>query len=433
MAGCAANLAMRTFTVCKMQPSRVAIFGKRGPGRAGPGQRRPQVLPTKNEHNLKYLSLPTRTPHARTSDSLDYEETLFEEEFSLSVKPQPTNGGAAEEPAVTPLQTRSDDAAVTQRKGPGTWRTFLRDSIGGMDNRVKGIILLNIMTLLMGSNWVVVKQSGASFDPFVFAALRFSLAAGGLLPFIAKPSPHFSKVVRAGLEVGMWSALGYLTQAVALQETDASRASLLSTFTVLAVPVFAGLSGQQIKPLVWASAIGALVGTAMLEQGGSPPNGGDALSIVSAIFFGLQIFRTEYWSRQIPKDLSLQLLGVSVATVAVICTSGALISHYQDIINYWDRVSQLYTTIREAHVPLGELCYTAWCSTDLVLFIEILALQDVTSTEAAVIYSMEPISGALFAYAFLGERLGALGIAGAVVILLASLATQFNGAVEETD
>lgn len=37
----------------------------------------------------------------------------------------------------------------------------------------------------------------------------------------------------------------------------------------------------------------------------------------------------------------------------------------------------------------------SFCSTDLVLLIELMALQDVSSTEAALVYSLEPVSGAL--------------------------------------
>lgn len=50
-----------------------------------------------------------------------------------------------------------------------------------------------------------------------------------------------------------------------------------------------------------------------------------------------------------------------------------------------------------------------------------------------MIYSMEPISGALLAYAFLGERWGPSGWLGAAVILLASVATQLQGAVDHEE
>lgn len=83
----------------------------------------------------------------------------------------------------------------------------------------------------------------------------------------------------------MWPCLSplpavcrYLAQSWALFLTPASRASLLSTFTVIAVPCLAGLSGERVKPLVWACGLAALVGTTLLEQGGGePPNAGGLL------------------------------------------------------------------------------------------------------------------------------------------------------------
>lgn len=305
-----------------------------------------------------------------------------------------------------------------------------------IDPRMRGLIMLNAMTILMGSNWVVVKQSNAAFDPFVFAALRFALAAAAFVPFLNKGLKS-KQISRAGAEIGIWMALGYITQAWALEFTPASRASLLSTFTVLGVPALAGLSGQKIKPLVWGCGLLALVGTGLLEQGGGvPPNVGDAISIVSAFFFAVQIFRTEKISRALPKDSALPLMAVAMLTTAGISATNAAVVHWEDAAAAASALSQLVVagvggSSHHAASALWELLYTAWCSTDMVLFLELLALQHVSSTEAAMIYSMEPLSGALMAYAFLGERWGTAGWMGAGVILVASLATQLTGAVEE--
>lgn len=111
----------------------------------------------------------------------------------------------------------------------------------------------------------------------VFTSLRFTLAAAAFAPFLMKGLKNPS-VRRAGLEIGAWTALGYLAQSWALALTPASRASLLSTFTVLAVPCLAGLAGQKVKPMVFGCGIAALIGTAFLEQGGGePPNAGTCL------------------------------------------------------------------------------------------------------------------------------------------------------------
>lgn len=58
---------------------------------------------------------------------------------------------------------------------------------------------------------------------------------------------------------------------------------------------------------------------------------------------------------------------------------------------------------------------------------QVIALQDVSSVEAAIIYTLEPVLGAAFAYLLLGERWGPAGWFGAALIVLSSLATQIWG------
>ena len=99
--------------------------------------------------------------------------------------------------------------------------------------RVRGLILLNILVLLCGATWVVLKETGDFFDPFTFAALRFSIAAAVFFPWV-KTAVKDRKVLRGGLELGIYSALAYMTQSVGLITSDASRASFISTFTVSA-------------------------------------------------------------------------------------------------------------------------------------------------------------------------------------------------------
>ena len=59
------------------------------------------------------------------------------------------------------------------------------------------------------------------------------------------------------------------------------------------------------------------------------------------------------------------------------------------------------------------------------------AVQDVSSTEAAIIYTLEPVFGAAFAYYLLGERWGMSGWVGAALIVTSCLAAQLLGVEEE--
>lgn len=123
-------------------------------------------------------------------------------------------------------------------------------------------------------------------DPFAFTSLRFIIAAAVFLPvFVSRPTCR--QVQIAGIELGFWSALGYVTQAMALSSTDASRASFLSTFTVILVPIINGLNGRGVAARTWIGAVVALLGVACLEKGGAPPSVGDLWGVLSATGFAI--------------------------------------------------------------------------------------------------------------------------------------------------
>lgn len=58
------------------------------------------------------------------------------------------------------------------------------------------------------------------------------------------------------------------------------------------------------------------------------------------------------------------------------------------------------------------------------LLAQVLALQDVESTTASLVYSLEPVAGAALAWGFLGERWTGTAWLGALLILGSSIAAQ---------
>ena len=122
--------------------------------------------------------------------------------------------------------------------------TLLPLDLFSWTDRGKGLLLLNVLVLLCASNWVIVKQAEAALPtPAAFTALRFAVAAAAFAPFLPRASPA---VLVAGVELGVWSAAGYIFQAVGLETCDASRASFLSAFTVVVVPLLQGLTGARV-------------------------------------------------------------------------------------------------------------------------------------------------------------------------------------------
>ncbi|GLT94428.1 hypothetical protein SLE2022_121690 [Rubroshorea leprosula] len=71
--------------------------------------------------------------------------------------------------------------------------------------------------------------------------------------------------------------------------------------------------------------------------------------------------------------------------------------------------------------------YTGIFSTGLSLWVEMAAMRDVSATETAIIYGLEPVWGAGFAWFLLGERWDITGWIGAALVLGGSLIMQIFG------
>lgn len=301
--------------------------------------------------------------------------------------------------------------AVADARGDDASRTVLGFEV---DAHLQGVLMLNLLTILFGSNMALLKMSEGvgGMEPELFTAVRFATAAAALAPLGLTKALRDPQLALGGLELGFWAAGGYATQAMALLSADASRVSFLSAFTVISVPLLAGLTGKETPKCTWLCVALALGGVSLLEAGGSAPFGvGDAWALTSALLFGVHILRTEHYAHMFAKD-PLPVIGLQMATVAAACTAwaaaqGVLPSDGEHLV---DMMSGC----------MPEILYTGLISTALTLWLEIKAMKEVDATTAALTYAAEPMWGAAFAWVLLGERWGAAGWAGAALIITSS-------------
>ncbi|KAF5469155.1 hypothetical protein F2P56_013249 [Juglans regia] len=296
--------------------------------------------------------------------------------------------------------------------------------------KIRSIIMLNVITVIFASNIPVVKDVETSMDAATFSAVRFVVSAIPFLPFVFHAQDDI-KTRNAGMELGLWVSLGYLIEAVGLLTADAGRASFISLFTVIVVPLLDGLLGAIVPTRTWFGILMSSVGIAMLECSGSPPSVGDLLNFLSAIFFGIHMLRTEHISRNTKKENFLALLGYEVCVVALLSTIWVLIGGWYDGVNGYNQSSWTWTELWDSIVafPWIAALYTGVFSTGLCLWVEIAAMRDVSATETAIIYGLEPLWGAGFAWFLLGERWGTIGWIGAALVLGGSLMVQILGSL----
>lgn len=292
-------------------------------------------------------------------------------------------------------------------------------------SRARGLILFNCIVPLCASNWILLKMTEKLIEPSTFATLRFGISALAFAPFLPKVT---APVAKAGIEVGFWAGIGYLAQAQGLLTTDASRSSFLGALTVIIVPLLCGLSGRGVKPVTWGAAGAAFVGMALLEQGGVQAGPGDLWSIISALAFGIQMFRTENYARKLPKESNLPLISVMLATIAsmsFLLTASQHVPETQALLANPAAVLPVLAGLTWKQIIT--ILYTGVLSTDGVLLIEVTALQDIPSTDGAIIYTLIPVFGGALAWFLLGERWGAAGFAGAALIIGSSVIAQKYG------
>ncbi|KAJ6677098.1 hypothetical protein OIU85_010293 [Salix viminalis] len=250
------------------------------------------------------------------------------------------------------------------------WRKVLFAS-----DKIKSILLLNVITIVYASNIPVVKAVEEMMDAAAFSAVRFVVSAIPFLPFVFRARDDV-QIRNAGIELGLWVSLGYLIEALGLLTAEAGRASFISLITVIAVPLLDGMLGAYVPARTWFGVLMSSIGIGMLECSGSPPNIGDLLSFVSAIFFGIHMLRTEHFSRSTKKENFLPLLGYEVCVLALLSTMWVMFGGWFDGNQELDQSSWTWETIRDWFIafPWIPALYTGVFSTGLCLWVEIAAM-----------------------------------------------------------
>ncbi len=266
--------------------------------------------------------------------------------------------------------------------------------------------VLMTVTIFWGGTFPLVKDAIEEIPVMAFLWIRFALAALLLLVWAGIPN-----ILRLGAEgwvrgIGLGTLLffSYAFQTFGLALTSSANAAFVTGLNVVWVPLLAGpILG---KPAASGSRIGvvcALIGLFMLTyQEPWQLNPGDALVLVCSVFVAFHILGLDAWTHGFD---GRALAFVQISTMAVLSLVGSLI--FEPIS--WPRVwtPTIYWAVIVCSV--FATVYAFWAMT---------VFQKMTTpTRAALIYTLEPVFGALMAVFYAGERLSAIAWAGGVLIV----------------
>lgn len=272
------------------------------------------------------------------------------------------------------------------------------------------VFSLLLVTLVWGATFPILKIATAQLSGVEVCALRFVIAAVCMAPFAWRVAR------RTWLDGGLLGALvlvSYVLQAYGLQTISSNRSAFLTSLNVLMVPFLGALFGNRLRPVAVGAAALACAGIALMSWDGGADLLADLATVLGALGYALYVIvLSQRAARHQPRQLA------ATQTVWM-----ALLGCLWMLGNAWAADGGLQTLQSlpqrvDLEIFLG-LLYLGAVATAAMLFLQARAQRYVAADQAALVYAMEPVFAALFAWLWLAEGLGAMAALGAVLVVIA--------------
>ncbi len=244
--------------------------------------------------------------------------------------------------------------------------------------------------IIWGSTFIVVKTAVTQLDPVALVAWRFILSAAlmaGVLVWLRKP---LWRDLRHGLWLGLMLVVLYVAQTVGLVYTAASNSGFITGLFIVFVPPLCWLMyRRRPHPLQLGAIALAVLGLWLLTGGVAGANRGDWLTLLCALTYaGHVLYAGQCMERGVdPYVLNFQQMLVTGA--------GALLAAL---------VLRLPLAPTQPAV-LWAVVFLALFPTLSAFLIQLIGQRFVDATRTALIFTLEPVFAAIFAWTLGGEQL----------------------------
>lgn len=274
------------------------------------------------------------------------------------------------------------------------------------------VLVLLFVTLVWGATFPVLKFATAQLSGLEVSALRFLIAAVFMLPFAVRAP---KRAWKDGGVLGIIVLVSYVAQAYGLEHISSNRSAFLTSLNVLMVPLLGFALGARPGWLVWVAAALACTGIGLMSWEGGSHWWADVATILGALAYAVDVIILSKWAvRHKPSHL---------AATQVVWMAG--------LGGVW-MLSASVGTDRLATLPdrldwpvFAGLVYLGGVATAGMLFLQAIAQRHVSADKAALVYAMEPVFAALFAWLWLHEVLTLQASIGAVLVLAAVVMSEY--------
>lgn len=280
-------------------------------------------------------------------------------------------------------------------------------------------LLIFIVTLCWGSSYLFMKMGMDSLSPYNLIALRFGFAFILTALIFFRQLRHLDwRTTGYGALLGLCLFGVFACIMFGLQTTSTSNAGFLVSLTVIFVPILywvifrRRLAGRQI-----AGVLMALLGIGLLTLNGQLSiHPGDALCILAALCYAGYILMTSAAARITSSTLNLGIMQLGFAGL------------YGLIFSFVYETPSLPQT---SDGWIAVLALSVVCSA-FGFVIQPIAQKYTTPTRTGLIFALEPVFAALFAFWFEHEMLSVKGYIGAGLVLAGVVVSEWKLKIKAT-
>jgi len=288
-----------------------------------------------------------------------------------------------------------------------------------MKKSLRADLILLLVTIFWGAGFPATKIALQTMTPYYHISFRFAIASILLAILFHKKLRKLNKnLVKPALILSSLLFATYALQTVGIQYTTASKSSFFSGLAVLIVPIFSVFylkATLESKTVI--SVLTATLGLFLLSYSGSDFgfNIGDILTILCSVCYAWQLLFTGTYVQKHDATLLaiVQLFFVSI----------------------WGTIFAIFFEPLPTGISLPSfwsLIFSAVLCTAFAFWVQTTAQRFTPASHIALIFTMEPVFGALTSFLVLGEILGIRGILGGICIIMAMLISELQWTKKNT-
>ncbi len=275
-------------------------------------------------------------------------------------------------------------------------------------------IALLFVAISWGTTFVLVQDAISAIPVYTFLFWRFGLAFLLMAIISWKHWDKFTKsTLWASILLGSINFFAFAFQTYALTLTLSSTVAFITGLNVIFIPFIAYLFFKRtISVAVLIGAGIAVLGLWFLTiQGGVGIGSGEIYTLLCAILVSLHILYTDRFARQYEVML-LVVIQFGVIAFASMFMGLIVDGTVMPTTYSYEFILALVTTVLFATV------FAFWAQTSMQRY--------TTPAKTALIFTMEPLSAALFAYLYIGELLLPIQLFGGVMIVVGVLYAELS-------